>query len=458
MTKRIIILFLFTTLLTKSFAQIKGQTKQSSLKKNKVGGDRQLQEDKDPIDNNKPGSDISKLCKELETAPYVWKGNSAKTDNLVSNYAFRKLIRNNFNNLVLGNDNVSKIGRYATLDITDDNAFSFSPYSFESNPEKSSYQDIFSFNLSGQLNDDKFFKLTDYRDLAAGISYVHILNWTNYKTINRDIESIKKKYLCQLKEPLNELCKKYNKLVTDSSCTGKTKKKLYGDFIEEYTDLETELTEEFWGNKNFWWINIDAKLLGRDEFKFLYQPLLTSGNYSPKEETVFTPGISVGLNHFTKNNQTGNSFLFSIWAELNRKHSLSEIFEPNQFQSFVKVNDSLSQQKDLESVYITDFESIKTKWVADFGARVVGLLDISGSSRTRQIGLSFSFDSKGLVSNSKSSSQFRTEIGLVLPFLKADGESTFNLEIFRRWDRFSNFPADNDQFWGIRFNVPISSK
>ena len=137
---------------------------------------------------------------------------------------------------------------------------------------------------------------------------------------------------------------------------------------------------------------------------------------------------------------------------------MSEIFEPDQFQSFAKINDSLFQQKGLKSVYITNFEAIKVKWVADFGARIVGMMDISSPSRTRQIGLSVSFNRKGLVGNGKSPSLFRTEAGLVIPFLKADGESTFNLEIFRRWDSFSNFPADNDQFWGIRFNVPISNK
>ena len=87
-----------------------------------------------------------------------------------------------------------------------------------------------------------------------------------------------------------------------------------------------------------------------------------------------------------------------------------------------------------------------------------GMKDVSWitPSRKKQVGLSLAFSRKGLVNDEKFASLFRTELGIVIPFLKPDGKSTFNLEIFRRWDVFSNFENDNNKLWGVRFNVPIN--
>jgi len=410
-------------------------------------------------------SNIGQLCNELREAPYVYQGDKLKRDHLVSDYAFRKLIKKNFSNVILGNDNVSKIGRYATLDITDDNSFSFSPYTIESNPEKSYYQNIFSLNFSGKLNDKKIFKLSDYRDLSASISYAHILNWTNYTMTERPDAAFRKRFKdCILKAPLEELCEKYTNLENKidacepAAAREKKKKELRKSFMNDYTDLENELAEEFWRMKRFWWINIDVKFFGRDKFKYLTKSALNAKNYSPTETSIYTPGLTIGLNHFIKNNTNDNSFLFSIWGEVNKKHSLSEVFQPDDFQPFHSINDSLIQMKDVESVYITDFEEPSIKWTIDFGIRAVKMLDLSSVSRKRQIGFSLLFSRDGLVSDGSFPSLFRTEAGIVIPFLKSDGESSFNLEIFRRWDNFSNFPSDNDHFWGLRFNIPISSK
>ena len=96
--------------------------------------------------------DLDSVRQYLLTLPDVVDGTSLKNDKLISDYAFRKLLRQNFNNLVLGNDNSSKIARYATLDISNKQKFDFSPLTFEHNPLKRNYQSIFSVNFSGELN------------------------------------------------------------------------------------------------------------------------------------------------------------------------------------------------------------------------------------------------------------------------------------------------------------------
>ena len=113
---------------------------------------------------------------------------------------------------------------------------------------------------------------------------------------------------------------------------------------------------------------------------------------------------------------------------------------------------------DLESVFVTDFEELKKGFEFDFGFRCVKMFDISSSQRKKALGLSLAFSRLGLVGEESFASLFRTEAGLVIPFLKEDGTSTFNLELFYRVDNFSNFSADNDRFLGVRFNVPISSR
>lgn len=409
--------------------------------------------------------DIRQLCDTFKKAPFVYAGQKLKEDHLVSDFAFTKLIKKNFSNLILGNDNVSKIGRYATLDISDDNSFSFSPYTVENNPEKHLYQNILSLNFSGKLNDKKIFKLSDYRDLSASISFVHILNLTNYTMTERPNDEFKTRFRdCVLSAPLEDLREKYTKLednidVCEPASKRKEKKhELKKKFMDEYADLENDLAEDYWKLKRFWWINVDLKFFGQDKFKYLTKSALNAKNYSPTETSFYTPGLTIGLNHFIKNNINDNSFLISVWGEINKKHSLSEVFQPDDFQPFHSINDSLIQMKDLESVYITDFEEPSTKWTLDYGVRAVKMLDFSSDSRKKQIGFSILFSRDGLVTDGNYPSLFRTEAGIVIPFLKPDGESSFNLEIFRRWDNFSNFPSDNDHFWGMRFNIPISSK
>ena len=150
--------------------------------------------------------------------------------------------------------------------------------------------------------------------------------------------------------------------------------------------------------------------------------------------------------------------LLTVSGQLKKKHSLSEVYEPENFQPFHVINDSLSQLKSTESVFITDFDKLETKGVFDFGIRAVRIWQFASTPRKMQVGLSAAFNRNGLVYTGKFPSLFRTELGLVIPFLKMDGESKFNLEIFRRWDNYSNFPNKNERLWGIRFNVPVSSR
>jgi hypothetical protein len=131
---------------------------------------------------------------------------------------------------------------------------------------------------------------------------------------------------------------------------------------------------------------------------------------------------------------------------------LSEVYEPEKFQSYSKVTDVVFMDKGSEDVFVTKFNELDKKLVLDFGLRAVATTTVWEKS----VGASFAFSRKGLVAESSFPSLFRTELGGVIPFRKADGESTFNLEIFHRWDIYSHFDYSNDSYWGVRFNIPIS--
>src|SRR5258705_6618249 len=156
---------------------------QNMIPKNTLDQSMKGQNSNDPIKKHRKDFDIQQLCKDLDSLPYIDLSKTPKKNTLVSQYAFWKLIKSNFNALVIGNEDISKIGRYASIDISDDNSFSFSPYVFESS-DKDIYRHNFSVNFAGKLNDNKFFNLSDYRDLSISINYNHVLNWTAYKTKN----------------------------------------------------------------------------------------------------------------------------------------------------------------------------------------------------------------------------------------------------------------------------------
>ncbi len=409
--------------------------------------------------------DMERVKAYLTSMPYVRNCGSLKEDALIRDYGFRKLMQQNFGTLILGSENISKIGRYGTLDLSEKPAFDFSPYTFESDRRYKPYQNIWAVNFSGKLNSESIFKLKDFRELSLGVSFVHILNWSNFKAIDRS-DSIRCVMKAKTRESIEELCDEYKKKfkeACDSSCykklTGKTKKeKVEHSFYEDFSDLEIKAAEELWATKNFFWVNVSAKAT-RDKVKYIQSAKLASDDpFKPTEEAIFTPSLTIALNYLTKKNNSTGSFLVSVWAAVQNKHSFSDVFEPEDFQPVHEVNDSTFRNKELESVFVTNLAELSEQVAFDFGIRAVRMIDISSLSRKKSFGLSFSFSRSGLVSDGKFPSLFRTEAGVVIPFLKADGTSTFNLELFYRSDVYSGFTAANDDFLGVRFNVPISSR
>lgn len=410
--------------------------------------------------------DTAELRQFVASLPFLKNGDLAnkKRDNLVHEYAFRKLIKKDFNSLILGNDNIAKLKRYASFDLSEDPSFSFSPFVFESDAKVKAYKNILAISVSGKLNSDNFYNLSKTRDLTLGLSWTRILQCTNYKPNERS-ETIRKRDTCILVQKVNNFFVKYwseFEEICDNDCLSDSIKleesgKLRERFLEKYSDFEIETMDKYWASKNFWWFTLKGEL-GRDHVSFVPATELANNIFNNQNEVIFTPSIVASINYFTQKTQTKSSFVASIWGGLKRKHSLSEILEPETFQPFHKINDSLHQQKSSEDVFVTDFNQISEKAIFDFGIRLVGMLDITGmiSDRERRVGLSYSFSRNGLVNDKKFASLFRNELGIVLPFLNSDGESTFNLEIFRRWDTFSNFSNDNNKIWGARFNVPIN--
>ena len=180
--------------------------------------DEQLKKDKISI--------MDSVRNYLNGIPDIKNGKNPKYDKLISDYAFRKLIKKNFHSLILGNDEVSKIGRYATLDIADKTNFSFSPLVFESNTFTRRFQHIFSLTVSGKTDGAGVFKLKEFRDLKAAFSWKFILPLTNYKPVGRAESLSKFKHI--LNEGINDLSDSYEekfKKIDSSKFLGEAQKK-----------------------------------------------------------------------------------------------------------------------------------------------------------------------------------------------------------------------------------------
>lgn len=399
----------------------------------------------------------------LDTIPFIVQGNNLKSDKLVSEYAFRKLIRKEFNSLVLGNTDLPKIQKYATLDLSDKPSFSFSPLNFESDPYKKIYTDIVSINFSGKLNNENFIRLSDWRDLTAGFAWIHILNKTNYRATSRSAE-IKRKDSCflsgKIKKWLDDKLESFDEICNNPCLNEKDKKRmdsaLRSEAFKEFTDFENEITSDYWKIKSFFWYSVNGNLI-RDEVSFLFKPNYLQNQYTPVKKAVFTPSLNISFNWYSLNEKSNKSLFVSGWGEIKRKHSLSEIFEPEDFQPFHKINDSTYHLKGNESVFITDFEELNTKIICDFGVRLISMFNFSLKEKGIKLGGSLSFSRKGLVNNEKFPSLFRTEAGIIIPMIQADGETYLNIEIFRRWDNFSRFSNENGRLYGVRLNVPINN-
>jgi hypothetical protein len=417
--------------------------------------------------SKKPGSqgaymDPTRLY--LLSFPDIADG-TARTDRLVSDLAFRKLIRKNFNSIILGNDEVSKIGRYANVDISDKPAFSFSPVVIETNPETKRFQHIFSLNFSGKLNELGHFELADFRDLRGRFSWKYILQLTFYSTVDKP--SNLSKYKHRLREAVENMTKEYEskfkavdnsvELSTERGKDEKTdeKRTLKKKFIQEYTDKEIELADEFWKNRHFFWLSTDIDFFGYDQVSHVQETKLPA-DFSVVKDRVFTPGAELGLNYHVVS-KSRKSLLLTAAVGTRLRHSLSEVFEPSEFQNYKDINDSTMRLLGKSNVFVVPFDELSEKWVFDWKVRGVALTPFGSSSVINKIGISIGFSRKGLVGTESNASLYRTEVGLVFPMLNSKGEAAINVEIFKRWDRFSNFKNDDSNVLGFRFNVPISN-
>lgn len=398
---------------------------------------------------------LKRLCDTLRKGLFVFDGEKPIQDYLISPIAFRRLVKQNFGDLILGNESVSKIGRYASLDVSEKPAFDFSPFTSESDIEKHNYQHIFAVNISGKLNSEDIFRIKDIRDLSLRLSFTRILNSASGYIPTDRSSNLKSQYVCDLQRQLLILCREYNQKMndidsTDCSDKDKLKNKLLPKFLDGYYDKEMEVSEDYWRVKKFTWFTISAGIK-RDKVMFINEDTIKALHYNPQSETVVIPELLGSINHFAKH--ANRTQFISFWASVKAKHSLSEVYEPEKFQSYSKITDVVFMDKGSDDVFVTKFNKLDKKAVLDFGLRAVGTTAIRGKS----IGASFAFSRKGLVAEASFPSLFRTEIGGVIPFRKADGESSFNLEIFHRWDIYSQFDYSNDNYWGVRFNVPISN-
>jgi hypothetical protein len=412
--------------------------------------------------NCKPN--MAKVEAYLERLPYIVDKGSPRKDQLVSNYAFSKAVRDDFTKLVLGWDNLSKLNRYATLDLSNKPAFDFTPLTWYSDIGKGPFTTIIGLNFSGKLDGESVFKIKDIRDLTANVSFVRLLDGTHYKP-KAGISQIRDNLECRFERRIAELAKKYETEfdeVCNQGCFSdleerdKKSSDIKKKFLDDFTTMEIEETTPYWRSRNFWWITLNLGIK-RDRVSFLPQSLLDAKDYSPKAVTVFTPELEGALNHFEVRSN-GASLLKTIWIGVRQKHSLSTVYTPEDFQPFHKVNDSVYQLRGNEALFITSFDELDKKITLDYGARVVGMSPYWGPEKRRQVGLSLAFSRMGLVNEAAYPSLFRSEAGIVIPFLKEDGVSRFNLEVFRRWNIYSNFPVANEKLWGVRFNIPISSR
>lgn len=414
----------------------------------------------------------SKIGNELYT---MQKQNDStiKKGKLITDYTFRRTFINDFAKVVLQENSFASQVRHADLTIDEDKSkFSFSPFVFH-NPNLI-YKPLTYFGslqFTGTIDDNAIFKAFDKSglnrsfDVKLNFNIVpNFWNGTNFKT--RGKENCLRKFnalrecayyeIC--KDNYNEYdilldsCRKINEL-TDKLDVLCDTSQLKENILNRFADTEQKLSSPFWTRSSKTWFTISASPYGYQEYAALdiYKKTLVNKDH-------YSPSGSVAFNRLVNWLGSGNSFYFNLLAEVAWKNSFADK-TTSTWNSYNKLSDSTFNTIETKDVYAYDSLNYSEKFLPNFSGQLIYIC------KDLIFGMPMGIDITGkiqvLPALTKGSSDYQKNvltIGLIFPFDDKDGNRIINLEAFYSLSSYSTKKLKKEEFFGLKFSLPIFSK
>jgi hypothetical protein len=395
---------------------------------------------------------------------------TSRIRNLVSEYTFRKLVRNDFSVLLTGEENKTKVGRYASLEVDkDEKTFSVTPIAFVpgNSPLRSPFHWITTIDLSGSVSGKGIFDWEERKKVKAGFSVA----WVNalYRFFPGPVPNRKYKPNVNVYTRLHDNL--YNQFVTSydnfagnlsdsisNSGNYTDPEKLQEAYLDKLNDMELKLTEDVWNLKIFYWFKLNVTPVSYDVLSLVSKADTASFN-SPISKNMYNPSAQFSANGYLAFRRYG-SFYGSAWMRFGQKHTLSEIGSTQEWSKVSPLGDSSSVQNDTRDVYVVNDAGLKTKVLPDIGVEFIYLLPEKEWLHGFTPGINFSWSTLGILSPINESGRGKIQtisIGLIIPLKDKEGKSKVNIVPFYEQKKFVDFNKARKDFFGVKFSLPFNN-
>jgi hypothetical protein len=392
-----------------------------------------------------------------------------RSGNLVSEYTFRKLIRNDFSLLLTGDDNKTKVGRYASLEVDkEEKTFSLVPIAWVpgNSPLRAPFHWIATLDLKGTVSGKGIFDWEERKKVKAGFS----LSWVNgiYSFNDVPVPNRRQKpntsvYRRMHNTLYNQFLSAYDNFGTNLSDSVLNSgnyteiEKLQEAYLDKVKDFEVKLTEDVWNLKTFYWFKLNVSPVSYDVLSIVSKTDTASFN-SPIVKNIYNPSAEISSNVYFIFRKYG-SFYGSGWFRLAKKHTLSEIATTSEWHKITSLGDSAFVQVDTKDAYFVDNNNIKMDILPDLGVEFIYLMPESWLNGFTP-GINFSYSSLGILSPTDKDGRGEVKtwsIGLIVPLKDKDGKNKVNIVPFFEQKSFVGYDKAKKDFIGVKFSLPFNN-
>lgn len=376
--------------------------------------------------------------------------NSIKKDSnrIVSDKTINDIALKNFNKIQTGTKIINTTGKFATLDINKESKrFSFSPFTCQN-----SLGFQFGLVISGELNSKNNFDFKDRNQLGLGINLTKYYSKSSFK--NKPSAIFYKNMYLKIEEKLNNQkgkTKIEDLLIENDSLRNEKENNLLNKLKNEYLiKYETALAEKYWTSKMFWWWTINLKPINRDNFYYIVEDDLESYD-KPYNKSINVFSLSGSINVFYENSNIIVNPSISI--DISNKHNLSEIYSTSKWNNYTVLNPNSNLSNSSKDVYVLKDNNFHQLILADLYLKTILVY------KKWNLGLDLNFDNIKFIKPTTTNSVSKINnfnIGLILPFKDAKGETSINIVPFFEYKQFIDFDKSKENNYGIKFNIPFN--
>lgn len=391
---------------------------------------------------------------------------------LVSNYTFRNLLKNDFAMLLTGDKSKTSTGRYAALDLNStEKRFTISPFVYNpgNDPLVADFRHIFNIDFTGTLYNNNSFNFKDRNTVTVGFNYTYVTAGYDFITkspeltndLNSLYDAVSSDFIAKI-NALNPVAGSAAPPIKDKVdglylVSGGSDKEMEKAYFEKIRGYEEKLTSKSWTGKKIRWFKLGFNLISNDKFNYIDTTNIV--NYlSPKIKVVFNPSIQASYNYYHKTRK-GIDLYANAWVKYSRKHSLSEIASSKQWNQINKLSGSDSIYFGVESkdVYLVNENKFASLNIGDWGFQCIALKNFRDLI---DIGLDLKYENVGFIKPLSENSISKIEtitFGIIFPMKDKDGASTVIFEPFFQHRQYVDYDKASQNLWGIRFSLPFKN-